>query len=194
MRRPGRLLISTLCVLALASGARASAAVTAPAPAVGAAVGVQDVPTQQAAMQRLSFMVGFWAGSGWTLTPAGVRADFRQTEHVKYQVGGLAISVEGEGRDADDPHRVVDSALAVINFDDVTGEYRWEVFAQGFITVATPVVGANTFQWSRPAGGTVLLRYTLRFTATAWHEIGEVSTDGGQSWHQNFQMDLFRLH
>jgi hypothetical protein len=31
------------------------------------------------------------------------------------------------------------------------------------------------------------------FTATTWHEIGEVTTDGGQTWDQNFQMDLRRI-
>jgi hypothetical protein len=189
MRRPARLLISCACVLTFATGARASAEVTQPAPSVG----TQDVPTQQTAMQRLNFMVGFWAGSGWNLTQTGVRQDFRQTEHVKYQVSGLAISVEGEGRDPADLRRVVDSALAVINFNDVTNQYRWEAFSQGFITVATPVVGDHTFQWSLVTGGPTI-RYSLQFTATTWHEIGEVSTDGGQTWHQNFQMDLYRLH
>jgi hypothetical protein len=38
----------------------------------------------------------------------------------------------------------------------------------------------------------VTIRYSLTFTNTAWHEIGEVTTDGGQTWHQNFQMDLCR--
>lgn len=187
MRRLIRLIVPLSCLLALATGAHAEA--SSPAPTVG----VQDVPTQAAAMQRLTFMVGFWAGSGWNLTPAGVRQDFVQTEHVKYQASNLVISVEGEGRDPADLRRVVDSALAVINFNDTTSQYRWEAFSQGFVTVATPVVGTNTFQWSLVTGGPTI-RYTLTFTATTWHEIGEVTLDGGTTWHQNFQMDLYRIH
>jgi hypothetical protein len=151
-----------------------------------------DVPTQVAAMDRLSFMVGWWAGTGWTITRTGTRQDFVQTEKVRRQVQGQVITVEGEGRDKADVTRVVDSALAVVNFNDVTGQYRWEAFSQGFVTTTVPTVGTDTFQWSLVTPS-VTIRYSLTFTATTWHEIGEVSADGGQTWQQNFQMDLHRL-
>jgi hypothetical protein len=54
------------------------------------------------------------------------------------------------------------------------------------------VVGDNLFQWTLQTPSTTI-RYTLRFTAKTWHEIGEFSADGGQTWQQNFQMDLYRL-
>jgi hypothetical protein len=185
MRKLTRLLVPTLCVLALATGARAEADVPA--------AGTQDVPSQAAAMRRLDFMVGLWAGSGWNLGQTGARQSFVQTEIIRYQAGGLAISVEGEGRDPADLSHVVASALAVINFNDVTNQYRWEVFTAGFVSVATPVVGDDSFQWSLVTGGPTI-RYSIAFTRTSWHEVGEVSTDGGASWHQTFQMDLRRIH
>ena len=142
-------------------------------------------------MNGLNFMVGRWPGSGWNLAPDGTRENFDQTETVTKKVTGTIITVDGEGRDPADPHRIVDSALAVINFDDTSNQYRWEAFSQGFVTEVAPVVGDNTFQWSLVETG-VTIRYSLTFTRSTWHEIGEVTVDGGQTWHQNFQMDLRR--
>ncbi|MEV7970410.1 hypothetical protein AB0O34_31150 [Sphaerisporangium sp. NPDC088356] len=188
MKRLSRVLLPLFCVLTLAGGGQAGAAVADSA----AVAGTLDVPTQLTAMRKLDFMVGRWAGTGWTVTSSGERHEFTQTEHVRRQVGGLAISVEGEGRDKADPRRVVDSALAVINYNDVTGQYRWEAFSAGYVTQVAPVVGDDLFQWSIQTPATTI-RYTLRFTRRAWHEIGEFSTDGGQTWRQNFQMDLRRV-
>ena len=187
MMRLIRLLSPLLCAVALAV-TPAAASVAAPATAVTS----PDIPTQQAAMDRLSFMVGNWVGSGWTITASGTRQEFLQTERVRRQVQGLVISVEGLGRDKADPTRIVDSALAVINYDDTTSQYRWEAFSQGHLTASVPVVGDDTFQWTLSQPG-VTIRYTLKFTRTSWHEVGELSTDGGQSWRKNFQMDLTRL-
>ena len=55
-----------------------------------------------------------------------------------------------------------------------------------------PVVGDNTFQWNLVETG-VTIRCTPQFTHTAWHEIGEITLNGGQTWHQNFQMDVHRV-
>jgi len=59
---------------------------------------------------------------------------------------------------------------------------------------STITVGTNTFQWSLPAGPSATIRYSLTFTTDTWHEIGEITADGGTTWHQNFQMDLLRIH
>ena len=143
-------------------------------------------------MRRLNFMVGRWAGSGWNLDESGQREEFTQTEKVHKAVSGLVLSVEGQGRAKSDPSTVVDSALAVINYNDTTSQYRWEAFSQGYVTEAVPVVGDNTFQWNLVETG-VTIRYTLQFTHTTWHEIGEITLDGGKTWQQNFQMDLHRV-
>ncbi|MEU8359087.1 hypothetical protein AB0C27_24020 [Nonomuraea sp. NPDC048882] len=177
-----RLLIPLACLLLLIAVTPAAAAAPAREPL-----------TQAEAMRRLFFMVGAWAGTGWTILPSGARQEFLQTEWIRYQAGDLVISVEGQGRDKADPGTIVDSALAVINYNDVTGQYRWEAFSRGFVTTVEPVVGDHRFEWSlRTPSFTT--RYTLTFTDTAWHEIGETSVDGGQSWRQNFQMDLRRLY
>ncbi|MFF4193200.1 hypothetical protein [Nonomuraea sp. NPDC001831] len=167
------------------------AALLSPGPATAARTSTAPVG-QAEAMRRLSFMIGTWAGTGWTVTPSGTRQEFLQTERVRRQAGDLVISVEGQGRDRADPRTIVDSALAVINYSEATGQYRWEAFSRGYVTTVVPVVGDDTFQWSLQTPG-YTSRYTLTFTGTAWHEIGETTVDGGQSWHQNFQMDLRRL-
>ncbi len=186
MTRLHRLLVPLICALTLAAAAPAVAAGHA-ASAVAA-----DVPaTQLDAIRRLDFMVGRWAGSGWVDTASG-RQQFLQTEKVAYKAGGQVITVEGQGRDKADPRRIVDTALAIVSYDDQTGQYRWEAFSQGHVTATVPLVGDRFFQWSlQTAGPTV--RYTLRFTGRDWHEIGEYTLDGGATWRQNFQMDLRRV-
>lgn len=182
MKSPIRLLLPLACLLLLISSTPALAASSARTP-----------PTQAEAMRKLSFMIGAWAGSGWTILPSGARQEFVQTEWVRYQAGDLVISVEGQGRDKADLRTTVDSALAVINYNDVTGQYRWEAFSRGFVTTVAPVVGDHQFEWTLQTPS-FTTRYKLTFTDTAWHEIGETSVDGGQNWQQNFQMDLRRLY
>ncbi|MGW4405447.1 hypothetical protein ACWEJ6_15580 [Nonomuraea sp. NPDC004702] len=182
-----RLLLPLALLAALLSPAPATAART-PASAAGG----QASTGQAEAMRRLSFMIGTWAGAGWTVTPSGTRQDL-QTERVRWQAGDLVISVEGQGRDKADPRTIVDSALAVINYSEATGQYRWEAFSRGYVTTVVPVVGDDTFEWSLQTPA-YTSRYTLTFTGTTWHEIGETTVDGGQTWHQNFQMDLRRLY
>jgi hypothetical protein len=184
MKRTTRLLLSLLCLLSLIA--------SAPALADARTGTAQTLDTQAGAMGRLVFMVGSWAGTGWTILPSGTRQEFLQTERVRYQAGDLVISVEGQGRDKADPRTIVDSALAVINYNETTGQYRWEAFSRGYVTTVVPVVGDHLFQWSLQTPA-YTSRYTLTFTDTAWHEIGETTVDGGLTWHQNFQMDLRRL-
>ncbi len=187
MLRLKRMVAPVVCLLVLAGGAPAALAA---APASGTAA--SDLPTQVTAMRALHFMVGTWAGSGWNLSPTGEKQEFTQTERVAYKAGGQVITVEGEGHDKADRRRVVDTALAVIGYNDTTGRYRWEAFSQGYVTEAVPVVGDHLFQWSIATPATTI-RYTLRFTRRTWHEIGEVTLDGGQTWRQTFQMDLRRV-
>jgi hypothetical protein len=188
MSRLRRIAVTVSCALALTTGGLASASVIDHR---SGGAQPQDVPGQVAALNKLNFMVGHWRGSGWIIGAGGVRQNFDQTEKVTKKVQGTVLTVDGEGTDPADPSRVVDSALAVVNYNDTTQQYRWEAFSQGFVTETAPVVGDHTFQWSLVETG-VTIRYSLTFTSTTWHEIGEVTTDGGQTWHQNFQMDLCR--
>lgn len=189
MMRLIRLVLPLFCLLTLVAPGPALAVSGSSAASRTAA----SPETQLEAMRKLAFMVGTWAGTGWATTSTGARQEFLQTERVRYQASDLVISIEGQGRDKADPRQIADSALAVINFNDITGQYRWEAFSRGYVTTVVPVVGDDLFQWSLQTPAATI-RYTLRFTATAWHEIGEVTTDGGQTWHQNFQMDLLRIH
>src|SRR5579859_7443544 len=185
MRRIGFFLAAITCAATLAGGTTADAAVSRPAVALA-------VPTQVAAMQKVSFMTGDWVGAGWNLGSNGVRDYFTQTEFVHYQVQGTVLLVDGKGYEVADPTKIADSALAVLTYNDVTQQYRWEAFSGGNIVQDIPVVGADTFQWGLQFPP-VSIRYTLTFTNKTWHEIGETSLDGGRTWNQTFQMDLVRL-
>ena len=69
MNRLSRVLLAVICALGLTTGALASASVIDHARSLQP----QDVPTQLAAMRKLNFMVGRWAGSGWNLNQSGQR-------------------------------------------------------------------------------------------------------------------------
>ncbi len=59
---------------------------------------VADAAARTAAMERLSFMVGQWSGDAWAVTGPGARHELRQTESVRYALGGQVLLIEGVGR------------------------------------------------------------------------------------------------
>jgi len=73
-----------------------SAALAAP---LGAQTGTAGDPAaRRTAMERVSFMVGAWAGDAWAMTGPGTRREMRQTESIRYALGGQVLLVEGVGR------------------------------------------------------------------------------------------------
>lgn len=88
--RPWRLLASVGLALAL-SGSLAG-------PLAGQHASVADPTARRTAMERLSFLVGDWSGDAWAVTGPGSRVELRQTESVRYALGGQVLLVEGVGR------------------------------------------------------------------------------------------------
>lgn len=60
----------------------------------------QDPSAQRAAIDKLGFLVGEWSGDAWAVLPDGSRIVMSQTERVTRKVDGLAMTIEGVGRDA----------------------------------------------------------------------------------------------
>jgi hypothetical protein len=152
--------------------------------------GSPRIATQVEAMQKLNFMVGRWVGPGWSLGDNGARVDFIQSEQVNLLLSGELMTVQGTGRVGGVPSF---SAFATATFDPATATYPWRAFSQGSVAEATLGVTDNRFTWSFDPAPGITVRYDAGFTGDTWHETGEVSTDGGETWRPNLDMTLSRV-
>jgi hypothetical protein len=147
---------------------------------------------QKEEMNKFKFLIGNWKGEGWVFTPDGKRREFRQTEKIQTKLNGLAILIEGEGKDkASD--EIAFRSLAVINYDQQSKGYRFVSQTQegAYISAeAKAIEGGIEWGFQTPQGGHV--RYTIQLNEKGeWFEIGEFSSDG-QNWRKFFEMILQR--
>ena len=89
-----------------------------------------NTEAQQAAMKRLEFLVGEWAGEASVLRGPGLFVDLVQTESVEYKLDGLLLVIKGVGRAKDDGVAAL-QALGLISFDDDAGVYWMRAFNDG---------------------------------------------------------------
>ena len=157
-----------------------------------------DVSAQQPAaaadMQRLAFLEGQWEGTGWMVMGPGGRKEFSVRESARWGAGGNVMVLDGLGVEKleDGSERPVHQAFAVISWDPAAAAFRLRAYRAGGGEVEdAPVVGGHGLVWGfrDPRGGHV--RFTLRFTADNWHEIGEYSPDGA-AWTPFLEMRLAR--
>jgi hypothetical protein len=148
-------------------------------------------------MQKLAFLHGRWEGTGMMLRGPGTEQPARVVETVQPKLGGAILLIEGVGRigapgAADE--KVVHHALGVISFDTDAKQYRMRAYrADGRFVDPELVVEDKRIVWTftDPRAGTV--RYTITVNDNGqWHELGEMSRDGGKSFSQFFEMTLDR--
>ena len=89
-----------------------------------------DIEAQRAAMKKLSFLIGNWAGEAWVLRGPEQRVEMIQTEEAQYKVDGLVLLIEGTGRARSDGKPVL-QALGVLTWDDENETYRMRAFNDG---------------------------------------------------------------
>ncbi len=89
-----------------------------------------NVETQRAAMAKLGFLAGEWAGEASAARGGGVVAEMKQTEVAQFKLDGLVLMIEGVGRNKSDGKLVL-QALGLISFDDAAGKYRMRAFNDG---------------------------------------------------------------
>lgn len=134
-----------------------------------------DLAAQTAAMQRLAPLVGHWQGEAEI---SGAHAmTVHQSELVETALDGRLIIFRGTGfATAERTGTPVFQAFAVVSYDDRRGVYEFRSYAWGYAGTST---GAFTpdgaFVWSPPPSGPVQTRFTIRFDANTWHEVGETS-------------------
>ena len=164
------------------------------APTVAAGQGPSGDPdVQRERMAELAFMVGEWEGEGWTRRGPGDPERFRGTETVTSYLDGLVYVIEGEFQDLE-TGETAHHALAIVSWDEAAGHYAFRAFLRnGLATDATGAIENGAFVWSPPAPPGMEIRYTLRTNDEGhWHEIGEMSRDGGATWNPFFEMELVK--
>jgi len=89
-----------------------------------------NLEVQLAAMKKLAFLVGYWAGEARLWGNSADPMVLMQTEEVKYKLDGLLLVVEGVGRRTADAKLVL-QALGIVSYDDETGTYQMRAFNDG---------------------------------------------------------------
>ena len=95
--------------------------------------GYRDRPesaAHRAAMKRLAFLVGRWAGEVRLQRRPGKPILLTQTEVAQFKLDGLILLTEGIGRAKADGKPIL-HALGIVSYDDEAGEYRMRAFNDG---------------------------------------------------------------
>jgi hypothetical protein len=87
-----------------------------------------DLDAQRAAMKKLEFLVGKWAGEVRMLRGPGEPVVMKQTEEVQYKLDGLVLLIEGVGKTDGKPGL---QAFGIVSYDDENGSYHMRAFNDG---------------------------------------------------------------
>ena len=145
-------------------------------------------------MEKVQWLVGKWKGEGWMMFGPEEKHTFSQTETVTSKLNGILLAIEGLGTDGES--NIIHNAFAVLSFDSANQKFVMRAHkADGAFTEADAIVDdKGNFIWgfSHPYAGE--LRFTIKQNDKGqWYEIGEVSSDGGNSWFQNFELLLNKM-
>ena len=91
---------------------------------------VPDLEAQRAAMKKVGFLVGKWAGEARLLRGPAGSVDLLQTEEAHYKLGGLILVIEGVGLTKSSGQPVL-QAFGIISYDDESATYRMRAFNDG---------------------------------------------------------------
>jgi hypothetical protein len=91
---------------------------------------VPDLEAQRAAMKKVSFLVGKWAGEARLLRGPAESTELLQTEEAWYKLDGLILVIEGVGRTKSTGQPVL-KAFGIISYDDESATYRMRAFNDG---------------------------------------------------------------
>ncbi|QKK01550.1 MAG: hypothetical protein HND55_02105 [Pseudomonadota bacterium] len=149
------------------------------------------------AISRLHHWSGIWQGSGWAMSGPGQRQTFEITEQVTKRLGGTILLVEGRGTSTGPNGReiVTHEALGVVYYDSATQRYNFQTHDMrgGAHEVELEIDDQDLMRWSfRDEGSGSLLRFEIEISGDTWHETGQISPDGGQTWYPMLEMTLDR--
>jgi hypothetical protein len=166
-----------IAILCLAAGAAAAAH-------------AQPTPDRAAAMAKLAFMRGVWAGPAEGTDRDGKPYRVTQTERMGPMLGGDIIVIEGRGYKDDGSTGF--NAFGVVSYDPQQKKYELRSYAQGFAGTFELRPTDTGYVWEIPAGPKAVIRYTATVKDGAWREVGEYVVDGKPA-RKTFEMNLRRV-
>jgi len=137
-----------------------------------------DLDAQRAAMRKLTFLVGKWAGDARVQRGPGEALVLAQTEEAQFKLDGLILEIEGIGRTKPDNKPVL-QALGIISFDDETGTYHMRAFNDGrFLETDVKLLeDGKSLTWGF-ALGNIRTSSVLRINEKGeWTELAEIIID-----------------
>jgi len=150
-------------------------------------------------MKKVHWLAGNWEGEGWMMYGPEEKHIFSQTETVTSKLNGLLLTIEGLGNvetTEEGKLKIIHNAFAVLSFDSENQKFIMRAHKiDGVFTEADATVNGNgDFTWGfhHPYAGE--MRFTIRQNDKGqWYEIGEISSDNGNTWFQNFEMLLNKV-
>ena len=150
-------------------------------------------------MKKMQWLSGNWEGEGWMMFGPEEKHTFFQTETVTSKLNGLLLAIDGLGMlgtSDKGESKIIHNAFAVLSYD--SGNQRFVMRAHkadGAFTEADAKVDENgDFIWgfNHPYAGE--MKFTIRQNDKGqWYEMGEISSDNGNTWFQNFEMLLNKV-
>lgn len=134
-------------------------------------------------MQKLAFLTGDWAGTGWMIGPDRTRHSFDQTEKIHFKLDSTLILIEGKGMSEG---QLVHNALAIISYDKNAGHYIFNSWlANGRKgEFKAELIGGKLYWYLND-----MMRYIISINEDGqWYETGEMQRNG--NWFQFFEMTL----
>ncbi len=122
---------------------------------------------ERAALGKVDFVVGDWAGEGWSLTPSGQRERFWVREFFHYRGNKDLMDMEGRfGGIGSDGKNLPETeyALGILYYDRANGQYRmWHYGDNGsLINVAMEIdVPGRSFSYQRKSASGDPARFGL---------------------------------
>ena len=149
-----------------------------------------DLDAQRAAMKKLEFLVGKWAGEARMLRGPGEPVVMIQTEEAQYKLDGLVLQIEGVGKVDGKPAL---QALGIVSYDDETGTYRMRAFNDGrFLETEVKLLGEGKGMTWGFALGQYRTSSTMRINEKGdWTELHEI-TIGEQAPRKYMKLSVSR--
>lgn len=148
---------------------------------------------QRAAMEKLSFLVGKWAGEVRIYRKPDEPLVLDQTEDVQFKLDGWVLQIEGIGRTKTGGQPML-QALGMISFDDERSVYRMRAFNDGrFLETDVALLDdGGSLRWGFSAGE-IKLASLLRINDRGeWTELHEI-TIGAQPSRKFMELAVTRI-
>ncbi len=148
--------------------------------------------TKAEKMEKMAFMVGEWAGSGWAIRE-GRRSEFKSSELIEVKAGGTVFAVTGKhwveipGREP----LVIHDAYGFLSYDLKDKAFTLTAhLANGMANIFVLNENSTGYKWQTPAVGGGSNEYEAIFSEDTWIEKGFEVKDGKRT--QWFEMTLKR--